>query len=71
MNFSAGFLGGINNMIDDFFGKFTKKNKGKNYCYGPTEAEECHCDYCMCGTSFGREGHHHHHPQQQTQVYVY
>ena len=35
---------------------------GKNYCYGPTESEECYCDYCMCRTSFGREGHHHHHP---------
>ena len=29
---------------------------GKNYCYGSTESQECHCDYCLCATSFGREG---------------
>ena len=44
--------------------------QGKNYCYGPTESEECHCDYCMCRTSFGREGHHHHHPHPPVN-YVY
>lgn len=51
----------MNKMIDKFFGKLLKKNKGKDYCYGPTESEDCHCDYCVCRTSFGREGHHHHH----------
>ena len=44
---------------------------GKNYCYGPTESEDCHCDYCMCRTSFGREGHHHHPGPQAAVKYVY
>ena len=44
---------------------------GKNYCYGPTESEDCHCDYCMCRTSFGREGHHHHPGPQAAVQYVY
>merc|ERR1719516_389047 len=64
--FSFGLLDSMNKAIDKFFKIFVKKNKGKNYCYGPTEGESCYCDYCVCQTSFGHR-HHHHHEQKQTQ----
>ena len=29
---------------------------GKSYCYGGTEGEYCHCDYCKCKHGFGEKG---------------
>ena len=29
---------------------------GKSYCYGGTEGEYCHCDYCKCKHGFGQKG---------------
>ena len=29
---------------------------GKNYCYGSSEGEYCHCDYCKCKNGFGQSG---------------
>ncbi len=29
---------------------------GKKYCYGSTEGEYCHCDYCKCKHGYGSTG---------------
>ena len=27
--------------------------KGRKYCYGDSEGEYCHCDYCKCKHGYG------------------
>ena len=34
---------------------------GKKYCYGSTEGQYCHCDFCKCKHGFGSEGYGHCH----------
>ena len=34
---------------------------GKSYCYGGTEGEYCHCDYCKCKHGYGSTGYGHCH----------
>ena len=29
---------------------------GKKYCYGSTQGEYCHCDYCKCKHGYGSKG---------------
>ena len=29
---------------------------GKKYCYGSTQGEFCHCDYCKCKHGYGSKG---------------
>ena len=30
--------------------------KGRKYCYGDSEGEYCHCDYCKCKHGYGLKG---------------
>ncbi len=34
---------------------------GKKYCYGSTQGEYCHCDYCKCKHGYGSTGYGHCH----------
>ena len=34
---------------------------GKKYCYGSTQGEYCHCDYCKCKHGYGSSGYGHCH----------
>ena len=34
---------------------------GKKYCYGSTQGEYCHCDYCKCKHGYGAKGYGHCH----------
>ena len=36
--------------------KWNYEYLGKSYCYGGTEGEYCHCDYCKCKHGFGEKG---------------
>ena len=33
-------------MVSWYFENLLKTNTGKKYCYGSTEGEYCHCDFC-------------------------
>lgn len=35
---------------------FSSPSPGKKYCYGSTQGEYCHCDYCKCKHGYGSKG---------------
>ncbi len=39
--------------------KSNLKFPGKKFCYGSTEGQYCHCDYCKCKHGFGSTGYGH------------
>ena len=40
---------------------FVSLISGKKYCYGSTQGEYCHCDYCKCKHGYGSSGYGHCH----------